>query len=124
MVQEICLDSDILIEISKNNLQLKKELENIEGNFSTTSVNLFEILSGERDNENLDALIEDLNKLNFDESSARAASKIFKSLKKKGNLIDARDIFIGAICIANNSTLFTHNKKHFDRLKEFGLKLR
>lgn len=123
MVQKICIDSDIIIEISKNNQEIKEQMEYIEGEYSTTPINMFEVLRGEIKGENLDNFFESLTKLNFDEKSGRIASNIYKNLKKSGIMIDIRDMFIGAICIANNSTLWTYNKKHFERLKDFGLSL-
>ena len=123
MVEKVCLDSDIIIEISKDNKELKNGIENLEAEYSTTSINIFEVLCGEREGDNLRELLDDFSKLNFDEKSAKIASKIFKELKNKGKIIDARDIFIGSVCISNNSPLWTYNKKHFERLKDFGLKL-
>jgi len=38
------------------------------------------------------------------------------SLRKKGNLIDDMDLFIGATAIANNMILVTDNEKHLNRL--------
>ena len=38
------------------------------------------------------------------------------SLRKKGNLIDDMDLFIGATAIANNMVLVTDNEKHLNRL--------
>jgi len=37
-------------------------------------------------------------------------------LRKKGNLIDDMDLFIGATAIANNMVLVTDNEKHLNRL--------
>ena len=37
-------------------------------------------------------------------------------LRKKGNLIDDMDLFIGATAIANNMILVTDNEKHLNRL--------
>ena len=61
--------------------------------------------------------------LNFDNKALVKASEIYAALKKKSMLIDERDIMIGAICISNNLPLATLNKKHFNRLKQFGIKL-
>lgn len=38
-------------------------------------------------------------------------------LKKKGNIVDDLDLFIGATAIENNMVLVTNNEKHFDRLQ-------
>ena len=61
--------------------------------------------------------------LPFDNKSVLIASKIYSSLRKDGKLIDERNLIIGSICIANNLPLATLNKRHFERLRKFGLKL-
>ena len=61
--------------------------------------------------------------LYFDNRSVEIAGKLWATLSEKGQLIDERDLIIGSICIANNLPLWTRNKKHYMRLKEFGLKL-
>ena len=61
--------------------------------------------------------------LHFDFDDAINSSTIFRSLKEFGNLIDMGDIMIAGICIINDITLLTRNKKHFERVTNFGLKL-
>ncbi len=56
-------------------------------------------------------------------NSILVASKIWADLKKRGKLIDERDLEIGALCIINQLSLWTKSIKHFDRLKKYGLKL-
>jgi len=56
-------------------------------------------------------------------NSILVASKIWADLKKRGKLIDERDLEIGALCIINQLPLWTKNIKHFNRLKKYGLRL-
>ena len=126
MDNKICLDSDIIIEILKNNLELKNKLETIskQGDiFCTTSINVFETWFGRENNEIFLNFLEGLYSISFDEDSAKKAAVILNVLKKEGSRIEARDLFIAAICITNNLELLTNNKKHFERLKKLGLKL-
>ena len=123
MVEKICLDSDIIMDILNNKKEVQEILESIGKEFYTTSINIFEVWYGRKDTEKIENLISELYKLSFDEKSAKLAAQILTELKNKGNLIEPRDMFIGAICIANEIALFTKNKKHFERLEEFGLKL-
>ena len=44
-------------------------------------------------------------------------------IKSEEKMIDIRDIFVGARCIENKQELLTNNRKHFERLKKFGLVL-
>ena len=59
--------------------------------------------------------------LDFNEVSSRKASLLFKDLKKKGKIMDIRDLFISAICLVNNCKLATFNKKHFWNIGELEL---
>ena len=61
--------------------------------------------------------------LPLDNKSVVIASEIWSNLRRKGKLLDERDLLVGAICIANELPLATLNKKHFERLKEYGLEI-
>ncbi|MBI2043487.1 type II toxin-antitoxin system VapC family toxin [Candidatus Pacearchaeota archaeon] len=125
MVRKICLDSDIIIELLKNNLEVIKTINSLDAEFYATVVNIFEIWTGrmEKESKTIIELISELNILDFDRKSALRAGDIRKKLKGRGELIEIRDIFIASICIQNNMELLTYNKKHFERLKQFELKL-
>jgi hypothetical protein len=56
-------------------------------------------------------------------SSLKVASTIYSDLRKRGELIEDPNLLIASICIANDLSLMTGNKKHFERLKRYGLKL-
>lgn len=121
MVRKICLDSDVLIALLKKDEQTKRKLESLDANFYTTSVNSFEVWYGRKKSETVFQLLEWLNLLELNDKSARLAADMLRDLKKKGKMIEMRDLFIGAVCITNDVELFTYNKKHFERLKNFGL---
>ena len=63
------------------------------------------------------------NILSLNKKESILAADIFKKLNKKALGLDFRDIMIASICISNNVSLLTKNFKHFERLKEYGLKL-
>lgn len=42
-------------------------------------------------------------------------------MRRRGKIIDDRDILIGAASAAKNLPLLTRNKKHYERLAEFGV---
>ena len=121
MVRKICLDSDVLIALLKKDEQTKRKLESLDANFYTTSVNSFEVWYGRKKSETVFQLLEWLNLLELNDKSARLAADMLRDSKKKGKMIEMRDLFIGAVCITNDVELFTYNKKHFERLKNFGL---
>lgn len=124
MVRQICLDSDILIDLALGNEEIINFIKSTEASWYTTAISIFEIWSERNEKQkNIENLIKGLNKESFNEKSALKAGEIRKILKEKGEIIDIRNIFIGAICIDKNLELLTNNKKHFERLKNFGLKL-
>ena len=125
MVRKACLDSDVIIELLKNNDKTKNAIISLDAEFYTTTINAFELWGGRKDKEEeiIDSLITWLNTKELDKKSAYRAGDIRRKLKKQGADIEFRDIFIAAICIQNDLELFTYNKKHFERLKQFGLKL-
>ncbi len=122
MENKICLDSNIIIDILKNKENILEILNKTTGEFYTTTINIFEVLNGKK-SEEAHLLLNSLKKEVFDTESATIASNLFKKLKDRGNLIDARDLFIASICISKEMHLLTRNKNHFERLKKYGLKL-
>jgi len=123
MDSKICLDSDILINLLRRDEDTKELLESFNANFCITTISTFEIWYGRKNEETIKELIDCLENLNFNKNAAMIAADISKELKKKGKLIDIRDLFIASICINNKIPLLTKNKKHFDRLKKYGLEL-
>jgi predicted nucleic acid-binding protein len=100
MDRRICLDSDILIALLKGDKTAKKILESVDAE-----------------------LFGSLRLLAFGEGSARLAADMLRTLKERGTMVDFRDAFIAAMCIRHNAELLTGNKRHFERLNEFGLTL-
>lgn len=122
MDKKICLDTDLCIEIIKGNHLVENFFEEF-GTFEVfvSSVTVFELLLRETNLEEVKTFVDSFNVLPFDESCAAKASDIFKGLKKKGKLVDFRDIFIAAGCIINNCKLATLNIRHFENIKELNL---
>jgi len=58
-----------------------------------------------------------------DNAIIQKASEIWVSLKRSGQLIDDRDLLIAAISIVNGLSLMTRNKKRFEKLNNFELKV-
>ncbi|MFP3202521.1 MAG: type II toxin-antitoxin system VapC family toxin [Sulfolobus sp.] len=119
--KRICLDTDVLIDA------FKTDVRKFSG-YYTTCINLYEFLRGVafigKDVEKFKNWIEvNLNIVCLDNSSLKVASIIYSDLRKRGELIEDPDLLIASICIANDLSLMTGNKKHFERLKRYGLKL-
>ena len=123
VVNKICLDSDVIISLLKKDNQTKEDIEKIDGEFYMTVISLFEVEYGKKSEESTKEIIQSFHIQEMDSESAILAANILKELRKKGEEKEFRDIFIAAICITHNFDLFTYNKRDFERMKKFGLKL-
>ena len=118
---QIRLDTNSLIQLEKGDLSIINSLDET-GKLFITSITVFEFALGDSFNENKNRL-DYYMVIPFNKEDWLLAAKILKELKKLGEEIEFRDVMIGAICITNNIPLKTNNLKHFERLKEYGLKL-
>lgn len=123
MVRKICLDSDILIDLLKGDKKVLQKINDLDGIFYTTSINVFEIWMGKKKKEVISQLLSTLKILNFTKESGLISADIKNKLKDTGKDLDIRDIFIASICISENIEFISNNQRHFQRLKKFGLKL-
>ena len=121
MVREICLDSDVIISFLSNDEKTKQIIENLDADFYTTSINSFETWFGRTKSEKIFELLQWLKIMSFDKKASLLAGDILRDLKNKGEILEIRDVFIGSICVKNGIELLTFNKKHFERLRKFGL---
>ena len=71
--------------------------------------------------ESLDALLEVIHILPFDERAASASAELRARLEKAGSGIGPIDTLIAGTALAHSATLVTHNTKEFARVR--GLRL-
>ncbi len=129
MENSVCLDTDVLADFLRNkSYAVDWFKKNREKNLATTTVNLFELFYGAYKSsspsanlKSLDKIINNLSILSFAFDSSHEAGRQLAELEKKGDVIEFRDVFIGAIAISSGFSLKTNNKKHFERIE--GLKL-
>lgn len=123
----VCLDSDVLINLLRNDKDTVLLIKKIEKShkITTTVINSFELWKGfYRMRKGERAIIELLDTvflLEFDKEASKKAAEIFEYLRNKGKTIDALDVMISSIAITNDESLLTFNKKHFENIP--GLKL-
>ena len=122
-----CLDTDLLIAILRGKQEAYNTTLQIEqeAKAATTAINAYEIYFGahksQLKNQNIkeaDNLLQKLEVIPLELSSAKKAAEITAKLAAKGQPIDYRDTLIAAIAIDNNLTLVTRNKTHFGRIKD------
>lgn len=115
------IDTSVLIELYK-----AKKLEHYAGS-AISIVTLFEFVRGVRSERKRVAVLKRLEKLFkvelLDNVIILTASKIYRHLKNNGELIDDADMLIGATAIARGYQVWTKNTRHFERLRDFGVRL-
>lgn len=117
----ICLDSSILIDYfrkTKKENSFFFELSNQYSSFAVSVITEFEVISGSNQNQKefWDKFFQRVLVLPFDSKVNEEAIKIYRELKRNGNLIDIPDLFIGATAKAYNLKLATLNEKDFVRI--------
>lgn len=122
----IFLDTSILIDFYRKKDKRKSffyELTSFYKLFAVSIITEYEIFIGNKAaNDNFwTSFFERITILPFDRAANQSAIKIFRQLKADNKLIEIPDILIGATAIANNLSIATLNKKHFERIK--GLKI-
>jgi tRNA(fMet)-specific endonuclease VapC len=126
------LDTDVLIDyLRKPSPEIKRFMDSIfekKLNACITSINAFEIWVGAflaPEKARLTQCTEDfLNQfevVDFDYASSVEAGRVLADLRKRGDPIEIRDLFVACICKVNNMPLITRNLKHYKRIN--GLKI-
>ena len=122
MDTKVCIDTDVSIEILKNTNKASKLLDlTKDSEVYITTISIFELLLRETNLEAIEKLLSKTAVLDFSELSARRAAEIFKDLKKKGQMISIKDLFIASTTISNNCMLATLNIKDFKNVKDLKL---
>jgi len=128
----VCLDTDVLIDfMRKPSDEVKRIMKGVlERKFSicTTSVNTFEIWLGAHLAPKQIELIEEtkdfldqLEVVNFNYETSIEAGKVMADLRKRGQVIEIRDVFVGCVCKISGIPLITRNLRHYKRIH--GLKV-
>jgi len=111
----ICLDTNVLIEITKNNTQVIEQLANLDAVLTVSSISVMELVIGARNNaEKVEilAFVNQFNLLYVDKNISYLANELIIEYAKSHHL-DIPDSLIAASCIEAKATLWTHNIKDF-----------
>ncbi len=114
-------DSDVLIDAlrGRDPWRTRIGLEIQSGALSTTTINLFELMSGadtKKEASKVEDLLGGLRILSLDETAAREAAAIRRELQARGLPIATADTLIAGICRSIGATLLTRNRSHFQRV--------
>ncbi len=115
------VDTDVLIDglngKNPSSARISREIES--GTLATTTVTLFELLSGAKTRRARDAikmLLSAITILPLDEESGATAAAIRRDLEARGTTIGMADYLIAGICRARSLPLLTRNRSHFERV--------
>jgi len=127
------LDTNTIIDFFKGKEGIKRKIiADLRQGFSVSSINLTELYRGayksKRARFNLKQIkdfikIPEIKVLIFGNKEAMSGGKLISRLERKGQKISAFDALIAATAKANNLIILTEDKKHFGRLKDFGIRV-
>ena len=131
-VTRVCLDTDVLINyLRKPSNEIKRVMECVfekKLNACITSINAFEIwfgayLAPEKAQlaEYTEEFLGQMEVVDFDYESSVEAGRVLADLRKRGEPIEIRDLFVGCVCKVSDTPLITRNVKHYRRIR--GLKV-
>ncbi len=122
MDNKVCLDTDVCIAILRKESRAEEIRPLIEERDVCISViTMFELLLRKTNTNIVEQFLMYLPHMVIDDVVARKTSSLHKELESKGEIIDLRDLFIAATCLAKDCQLLTFNKKHFERINDLRL---
>jgi tRNA(fMet)-specific endonuclease VapC len=125
----VCLDTDILVGLLRNDPDAKKFMEeNTAEQNRTTAISSYELLKGaaisSRPGENLSLvgqLLSSLPILPLDQDSSELASRVYSEAKLRHRSIGEFDILIASIAMNNDEVLVTRDK-HFEDVENLSVR--
>lgn len=120
---QIVLDTNILIEILKNNTQTLQAVEGLNGKLCISAITVMELYFGARDNVEMAKLkkfIELFDLIEIDTAISHNAILLIEKYAKSHHL-DIPDALIASSAVVNGIPLMTYNRKDFKYID--GLKL-
>ncbi|MEM3880478.1 MAG: type II toxin-antitoxin system VapC family toxin [Candidatus Bathyarchaeia archaeon] len=126
-IARVCLDTDVLIDyLRKPSPEVRRVMECIfekKLNACITSMNAFEIwfdayLAPEKAKlaQCTKEFLSQMEVVDFNYESAVEAGRVLADLRKCGEPIEIRDLFVGCICKVSGMTLITRNLKQYKRI--------
>ncbi len=122
-----CLDTDILISYLRGIPAVRKRCaeERLKGTpLFTTFINVCELYKGavagrdaEKEIREIVELLNTVQPLNMNNTSCLFFGKEWNRLQKAGTPTQNADLMIASVAIANNLTIISGNKKHYENIQ-------
>ncbi len=119
----ILLDTNVLIEILKDNPETQQKLAKLQAPFSISSITAMELIYGarnKRETQKLSQFIQLFDLVQVNESISATALQLITEYAKSHTL-DIPDALIAATAIENNASLLTYNVKDFKYIPQLTL---
>jgi len=111
----IVLDTNVLIEILKNNQQTIKKVESLSPPLFVSVISAMELIYGALNKAEQKKLQQFLSLFTVIELNEKISKQAFSLITQyaKSHTLDIPDSLIAASCLESNKTLFTYNRKDF-----------
>jgi len=122
-MEKIVLDTNILIEILKNNVSVVSSFHQISSKFAISAISFMELYYGARDKKELQELkkfITFFDTIELDATISKTATLLIENYAKSHNLT-IPDALIAATALRYNYPLWTLNIKDFHYIEELNL---
>lgn len=122
----LMIDTSLLIDYFRKTDKSKTKLVRLSEQFDQLAISTiteFEIYTGATEAQLTfwDAFLSEIRILPFDSKAARIAVDIQRDLKRLRKSIEKADLFIAATAVANELSLDTLNRKHFNSIRSLTL---
>ena len=127
MIKLACLDTSFIADLTRKDERAIAKLKSFaKARLTTTVINVGELYKGaygyhnvEKKLKEVEELIQILIVLEMNVTASRIYGYYYQLLKRRGELIDDRDILIASIAISFGETkIVTRNVEHFSRIPE------
>lgn len=117
------LDTNVLIEILKNNQETIKQVESLSPPLFVSVISAMELIYGALNKKELKKLQQFLSLFTIIQLDEKTSQQAFELIAEyaKSHTLDIPDALIASSCIINNKTLFTYNRKDFHFISKLNL---
>lgn len=118
-MNEFLVDTDVLVDISKGNLNAVDFLANLNGTISISQISAMELLVGARNKREQTVIENFIASYTIKELSSNIGTRAYTLLKQyaKSHGLTIMDALIAATAIEQNLILISRNEKHFQPIQ-------
>ncbi len=122
------LDTDVCVEILRDNQQVKARRRSVKDRVVTTWITAGELYYGayksskpEKNKKLVAQFLKTLDILGLDTAAVDHFGRLRSSLERQGLRLEDADLLIAAIVLAREATLVSGNQRHYERIPSLTL---